>query len=166
MISKNIRRALFGGSMLALIGGIAFVPEAHAHGDGACHAKEGKKHGKGFKKMAPEQFVERFDKNGDGILEVKELPELLQKRLAAADTNRDGRLSVEELRAHRGVFKGKGGKRFAKLDKNGDGVVTREEAGEKWERLAKADVNRDGKVTKAELEEARARKREAKRQAR
>lgn len=169
MNKKNTRRALLGGFALALACSMAFVPEAQAHDGAARHGKEGKRakgDKKAFKKMSPEAFVQRFDKNRDGILEMKELPELLQKRLAAADTNRDGKLSVEELHAFRAAFKG-GGKKFERLDKNGDGVLTKDEVGEhKWERIAKADANKDGKVTKDELEAAWARKREAKRQSR
>ena len=149
-MNKNItRRARFG---LALgLGCMAFVPQALA-----CPG-EGGGHGKGFKKADPQTMIQRFDKNGDGVLEVKELPELLQERLAAADTNKDGKLTVQELEAHRAAHMAERGKRhFAKLDKNGDGVLTKDEVGEKkWERIGKADANRDGKVTQEELKQAR-----------
>jgi hypothetical protein len=45
----------------------------------------------------PAAFVKRFDKNGDGVLQVSELPEHMQKFVAKADTNGDGVLSVDEL---------------------------------------------------------------------
>src|SRR5450432_2560802 len=38
----------------------------------------------------PAALVQRFDKNGDGALQVSELPEHVQKWLAKADTNADG----------------------------------------------------------------------------
>lgn len=149
MNEMNTRRALFaGGFALTVACGLAFAPNAHA-----C---EGKARGK---KMQPEHVIQRFDKNKNGVLEVTELPKLLQERLAAADTNRDGKLSAEELTAHRAAFQGHHGKRFARLDKNGDGVLTKDEVGEgKWERIAKADADKDGKVTQAELQQARAQK--------
>jgi len=150
MNKKNTRRALFGMG-LALGCTFAFVPRAHACGG------EGGPHGKGFKKHDPQALIQKFDKNGDGVLEVKELPELLQKRLAEADANRDGKLTVQELEAHRAAHHAERGKKhFAKLDKNGDGVLTKDEVGEKWERIGKADANGDGKVTQQELEQARA----------
>lgn len=156
-MNMNITRRVVFGLALALGCTVAFVPAAHAEGNGACHGKEGGKRGKGFKKMNPQAFIQKFDKNGDGILEVRELPEKLQGRLAPADTNRDGRLSVEEIEAHRATRKAEHGKKhFAKLDKNGDGVLTKDEVGEKkWERIGKADANQDGKVTQEELAQAR-----------
>lgn len=54
-------------------------------------------HGPGFD---PARRLLRFDANGNGLVELGELPERLQHRVAEADTNRDGVLSPEELRAH------------------------------------------------------------------
>jgi hypothetical protein len=45
--------------------------------------------------------------------------------------------------------------RFQKADKNKDGVLTKDEVGDKrWERIKVADTNNDGKVTQAEMEQA------------
>ena len=46
-------------------------------------------------------FVQRFDRNGNGSIEVSELPPRMAEHLGAADTNRDGTLSADELRIHR-----------------------------------------------------------------
>src|SRR4051812_26073700 len=47
----------------------------------------------------PAELVKRFDKNGDGQLQVTELPDRMQAFMAKADTNGDGVLSVDELKA-------------------------------------------------------------------
>ncbi len=129
---------------------------------------------------SPEGFMQRFDKDGNGTVELSELPERLRTKLAQADTNGDGKLSAEELQAHRGACKGEHGKEghhdkstmgdgrpsdperrahmFARLDKNGDGALTADEVGNErfWSHLVQSDANGDGSVTKEELEQARA----------
>jgi Ca2+-binding EF-hand superfamily protein len=123
------------------------------------------------------RMIERFDRNGDGRLEVSELPPHMQERLAAADTNHDGVLSPEELHAHfearraewlarvdanhDGVIspeeraaarEARINERFARMDTNGDGAVTEAEVGpERWARVSRADANGDGRVTRDEL---------------
>ncbi len=47
----------------------------------------------------PAAFIKHFDKNGDGKLQLAELPDRLRERLAPGDTNNDGVLSEEELKA-------------------------------------------------------------------
>jgi hypothetical protein len=128
----------------------------------------------------PAAFVKRFDKNGDGVLQISELPEHMQKWMAKADTNGDGVLSIDELKAgeqkmraehlakvdtnHDGVISPEERKaafekfaeaRFAKLDKNGDGALTKDEVGdERWARLSVADTDKNGSVTEAEIRQA------------
>jgi Ca2+-binding EF-hand superfamily protein len=115
----------------------------------------------------PQKFVERvfqrFDKNGDGVLELAELPERKQKRLSGADTNNDGRLSADELAAFKPQKRHRAGsahKRMAadpakliqKFDENGDGVLELSELSDhKGRRLAAADANQDGRLTVEEL---------------
>lgn len=41
---------------------------------------------------------------------------------------------------------------FDELDKNKDGKITQDEAGEAWKFLSKADTNGDGAVTREELQ--------------
>ncbi len=102
----------------------------------------------------PAALITRLDANKDGKLQVTELPELMKERLATADTDKDGVLSVAELTAHRAQAKQA---RFAKEDKNGDGALDATEVGDKmWSHLQVADANKDGKVTLAELDAARA----------
>jgi hypothetical protein len=138
-------------------------------------------HGHGHKGPPdPAAIVKRFDKNGDGVLQVSELPERMQKFMAKADTNGDGVLSVDELKAgedkmraaylakadtnhdgtvspeeRKAAFEQFAQARFAKLDKNGDGALTKDEVGDKrWEHLSVADADKNGSVTQAEIAQA------------
>jgi hypothetical protein len=128
----------------------------------------------------PAAIVKRFDKNGDGVLQVSELPEHMQKFMGKADTNGDGVLSIDELKAgeakmraermakldtngdgtvspeeRKAAFEKFAQERFAKLDKNGDGALTKDEVGDKrWEHLSVADADKNGSVTEAEIRQA------------
>ncbi len=100
------------------------------------------------------RFVQRFDKNGNGKVELTELPERMQKHLASADTNKDGAITVLELKAHAEARKEEMWKR---ADKNGDGALDASEVGpEHWEHIKVADADGNGSVTKAEMEQAHA----------
>jgi len=61
---------------------------------------------------------------------------------AQADQTASGRAQGEH---HRGI-------NFDELDKNKDGKVTQDEAGDAWKFLSKADTNGDGAITKDELQ--------------
>ena len=128
----------------------------------------------------PAQIVKRFDKNGDGTLQVSELPEHMQKFMGKADTNNDGVLTVDELKAgedkmraehlakvdtdhdgkispeeRKAAFETFAQERFAKLDKNNDGALSKDEVGDKrWEHLSVADADKNGSVTEAEIRAA------------
>ncbi|MEO8902578.1 MAG: hypothetical protein ABI488_11320 [Polyangiaceae bacterium] len=128
----------------------------------------------------PAQLVKRFDKNGDGTLQVSELPEHMQKFMGKADTNNDGVLSVEELKAgedqmraehlakvdtdhdgkvspeeRKAAFEKFAQARFTKMDTNKDGALSRDEVGDKrWEHLSVADADKNGSVTEAEIRAA------------
>jgi Ca2+-binding EF-hand superfamily protein len=51
-------------------------------------------------KLMREQAFKRLDTNGDGVLDKSEFPPM-EKRLAAMDTNGDGKVTCEEMRAAR-----------------------------------------------------------------
>jgi hypothetical protein len=128
----------------------------------------------------PAELVKRFDKNADGKLEVSELPEHMQKFMAKADTNGDGVITVEELKAgeekmraehlakvdtdhdgkvspeeRKAAFEKFAERRFAKMDKNNDGALSKDEVGDKrWERLSVADADKNGSVTRDEIKTA------------
>src|SRR6478609_5141831 len=128
----------------------------------------------------PAEMVKRFDKNADSKLEVSELPEHMQKFMGKADSNGDGVITVEELKAgeekmraehlakvdtdhdgkispeeRKAAFEKFAQERFAKLDKNNDGALSKDEVGDKrWERLSVADADKNGSITREEIKTA------------
>ena len=97
----------------------------------------------------------QLDTNKDGKVDRGERRAMhqahRQERLAQFDLDRDGKMSDAERARAMDV-------RFAKFDANGDGRITRLEAGT-CNRLAKhfdrIDANADGRITKVELAAAR-----------
>jgi hypothetical protein len=126
------------------------------------------------------KIVAHADKNGDGILQVSELPGRMAKRLGGADANRDGVITQAEFTAHATVVRqerlarldtNKDGKvsdeeraaararmaekRFSRSDKNADGQLEPGEVGAKrWEHIAVADTDKSGTVSAAEMQQA------------
>ncbi|MCC6488727.1 MAG: hypothetical protein IT364_14610 [Candidatus Hydrogenedentes bacterium] len=84
-----------------------------------------------LKAVLPNLTEERFDKmdrDGDGVLTRKDLPKRehrLLKLLKEADTNGDRQVTYEEAVA---VLPNLTQEQFDKLDKNGDGVLSRDDA--------------------------------------
>jgi len=102
----------------------------------------------------PAQFIQHFDKNGDGKLQVAELPQKMQDHLGKADANGDGVLGADELQK---AFDERKQQMFAHSDKNSDGSLDATEVGaDRWAHIAPADANKDGKITQAELDQAAA----------
>ena len=105
-------------------------------------------------------FFKRLDRNGDGKLEKSELPEPFAERLAPA-FERLGKdtLTLQELqqlrqnmeRAGAGQAGGRPGQMgnpeetFKRLDANGDGKLTADEAPEQGRRMVAAILERSGK---------------------
>ena len=95
----------------------------------------------------------QFDKNHDGKLTADELPPALMSRL---DLNKDGIVTLDEAReALRGTVDKAdpaplANMVFERFDKNHDGKVTREEAGNPpW--FDRLDRNKDGVITRDEV---------------
>jgi Ca2+-binding EF-hand superfamily protein len=102
--------------------------------------------------MNPADVVQRFDRDGNGTLEVSELPPMMRAHFADADADHDGIVSVDELAAKEREMHAH---RFARIDTNGDGALTETEVpAERWAHLRAADTNGDSRVTQVELETA------------
>jgi len=94
----------------------------------------------------------------------------LAKKFDQIDTNKDGQLSREELKAAKKAGKtqkqAKAAERFKHADANGDGAISRAEAEKGAPRLAKKfdqiDTNKDGQLTQEELRAYRESKRNRK----
>jgi Ca2+-binding EF-hand superfamily protein len=126
-----------------------------------------------------EKLVARFDKNGDGKLQVSELPPRMAKRLGKADVDGDGVITSMEYTArveavrdarkarmdtdHDGQIsdaeraaarESRMQAKFAHMDKNNDGQIEPGEAGaHRWERIAPADTDKNGAVSFVELQQ-------------
>lgn len=99
-------------------------------------------------------LLEKLDKDGNGTVELSELPEHKQKWLGKADTDGDGKLTAAELKA---AGEAKRRQMFERADDDGDGALTAKEIGEeRWSKLSVADADKDSRVTMAELDKARA----------
>jgi hypothetical protein len=75
---------------------MAELDSAYASGTLRPHGR-----GRGFGKFKdPARFIEKFDANADGALQLSELPEHKREKFGAADANRDQKLVADELKAH------------------------------------------------------------------
>jgi Ca2+-binding EF-hand superfamily protein len=102
-----------------------------------------------------EEMFQRMDANGDGVLSMDDRPVDVQDpwmrdRLRKADLNRDGKVSFDEARQR---IPGMTRERFDRLDRNGDGYLTQEDARKNTghglfaARLHQADEDLDGKLS-------------------
>ena len=157
MNKSRYNRITLGSTLLAVLvsvgaaSSVAFAQNAPA--PGACQGHGGGHGGRGHGPMDPARFTQFMDRNGDGRVEVSELPPRAQTRMAAADANHDGVLSVQEITAH---MEAQRAARFARMDANSDGAVTADEVGPRWEHLQVADADHNGRVSREELQAARA----------
>ena len=82
-----------------------------------------------------------------------------EKKMLAADTDGDGKVSKAEFIAAAKAGKGDSAKRFAKLDRNGDGMLDKSEIDAMLtKRFAKLDANGDGLASAEERAAAHAKK--------
>ena len=141
--------------------------------------QRGEARGLGAKERLDRLF-QRFDKDGDGKIALKDLPDRLRERLTRADSNNDGQVTRDEITKawqtaaaemkKRIDTNGDGvisdaerakaraafwDKRFSELDKNKDGALSADEVPARmWDRIKVADSNNDNKVTRAEIDAA------------
>ena len=143
---KKIAIAALAASVAgtALTAGLpAFAQSGTASGDGGqniqqaqgqqmAHKDErrgwGRGHGRGGHKERAERLFERFDTDKDGVITEAEIEEVRSQEFAAADTDGNGEVSLEEFKAQ---FMERSGDRMVRafqfLDSDGDGTVTQEE---------------------------------------
>ncbi len=123
-------------------------------------------------------YFKKADADGNGTLsraEVEKSLPRLAKKFDKIDTNKDGQLSSEELKAamkahkhahrkaHKADHQAKAAERFKHADTDGDGAISRAEAAKNAPRLAQKfdliDGNKDGKLTQDEMRAYREAKR-------
>jgi Ca2+-binding EF-hand superfamily protein len=121
-------------------------------GDGKVSAAELRPQGGGRRDEEVVGRMMSFDKNGDGKLSAEELPDRMQDLMARADSNKDGFLTREELTQAppRGRMAGMDPV-LAAVDVDRDGTLSAGEMQEAAAAIAKLDKNGDGKLTREEL---------------
>jgi Ca2+-binding EF-hand superfamily protein len=95
----------------------------------------------------------QIDKNGDGVLTKEEVRGRLLTNFDILDMDGNGSLSAAEFTMH----KGKHGNRptFAQMDKNSDGVLSKDEVGRRLlAKFDKVDSDNNGTLSEAELQMA------------
>ncbi len=132
-------------------GGLALAEDAvKPRPEGTPPGKPGERRFEG----GPGALFEKFDKNGDKQLSKEEVPEKAWEFISKADADKNNLVTREELEKA-GPGRNGGGmdpkKLFGMADKNGDGKITQDEAGERWERLGKLDANGDKAVSMEEF---------------
>jgi Ca2+-binding EF-hand superfamily protein len=128
-----------------------------------------------------DSYFKKADADGNGTLSRAEvqmsMPRLAEK-FDQIDTNKDGQLSRDEMKAWKKTHKharkegkkadrqARAAERFKHADTDGDGKISRAEAEQNAPRLAKKfdaiDANKDGQLTQEELRAYRESKRSRK----
>ena len=117
----------------------------------------------------PRGPMAHFDADSNGTITLAEARAGAARMFAGADSNKDGRVTEDEMRAFHGKMgghhrrgghggrgpEGEGHKGPMHLDSDGDGAVTQAEAQSGIDRhFGEIDSNKDGSITAAEIEAA------------
>lgn len=99
-----------------------------------------------------EEKFKRHDRNSDGKVTAEEAPNLPKRFRKHLDQNGDGVITLEEARAAMQRKHGRGQRWFKHVDADGNGQVTRAEAESAGKRrFTKLDKNADGVVSRDEV---------------
>lgn len=142
---NRIRIAVLATGILATAGlGVAFAASGAKEGGPAGHRMQGT------------EWIQRLDGNGDGLLQKSEIQAFLDTQFEAADADKDGALSQDEMRAQFAAMRDQRfEERFAALDVDKSGGLTAEEMKGRSPRMfERADADKDGVVTLDELRNA------------
>jgi hypothetical protein len=131
-MKRPIAYILIGAAVLGASASLALAQEGHGHGMRMMH---------------------RVDLNGDGAITPTEVSAVHAVRFLKLDKDADGVITEAEMLARMQKWiAGRVAKRFAMMDRNGDGRVERAEFEEGGtERFARQDTDGDGRVSREEL---------------
>lgn len=141
-------------ALLALAGALFATAAVADMGPGGKGGHEGRG------AMLIQQFDE-IDADKDGKITAAELAAHRQARFTAADTNSDGSLNAEELTAFHTAqmaerMAERTGRMMQWMDANGDGALSVDEMpdGPSPERMARIDIDGDGAISREEAQAA------------
>jgi Ca2+-binding EF-hand superfamily protein len=105
-----------------------------------------------------DRFIKEYDRNGDGFLQRDEVPAYLRDRFDELDTNKDGKLSREEL--EKGVARLQPRRRpsdvvFILIETSDCDEGCAGELQQIYDTLRRLDKNKDGMIDPEELKAAR-----------
>ncbi|MHB9027055.1 MAG: EF-hand domain-containing protein [Armatimonadota bacterium] len=106
-------------------------------------------------KQRMEEMFTKLDKNADGVIGKDEVPPKAQDKFQKMDTNNDGQVTKAEfVTAHQAMQPGQDLAHYlVRFDANKDGAVTLDEVkAQVSTHFTKIDKDGDGKITKAEWE--------------
>ena len=107
----------------------------------------------GMAMQGPKGWLARADANRDGTVSLEEIKAVREARFTEFDRNKDGIVDAEEIETVVRERVERGTKRIVRrFDKDRDGAITREEFNRfAEERFTWLDLNDDGQVTKDEM---------------
>lgn len=136
---KTIAIGTLAAALATSVAGIALADSFGPKGWGGMD-REGGRHGG--------RMIEMFDQNKDGAVTQDEVNAVVAERFAAADADKDGRVTLEEFKAYRlAEMQPMKVRAFQRLDRDGDGKVTRAEFDRISDRMfARLDRDGDGEL--------------------